>query len=200
MTQTLTVEQQAHDEAGYSKTILGFWLYLMSDCVLFATLFTTYAVLHNNTNEGASSYQLFNLPYVLNETLILLISSFTCGLGLLAASRGQKIWTMTLFSLTFLLGLLFLGLELNEFNELIQSGNSWQVSAFLSSYFTLVGTHGLHITVGLLWIAVLMVQICFQGLNQVKLKKIMCLSLFWHFLDVIWIFIFTLIYLTGVIK
>ena len=199
MTAAITTPQQDHD-AGYSRTILGFWLYLMSDCVLFATLFTTYAVLHPNTNGGVTSKEIFDLPYVLKETLILLTSSFTCGLGLLAANQERKNWVIALFSLTFLLGAAFLFLEFHEFNQLVQQGNSWQVSAFLSSYFTLVGTHGLHVTFGLLWIAILIVLISLRGLNLNNLKRLMCLSLFWHFLDVIWIFIFTIVYLTGVIQ
>jgi cytochrome o ubiquinol oxidase subunit III len=187
---------QVHQDEVYSKMLFGFWLYLMSDCILFATLFATYAVLHPNTYGGPSSHEIFSLPYVLIETLILLTSSFTCGLGMLFARRqGRKafIW----FGLTFLLGLTFLILELKEFTLLVQEGHSWQKSAFLSAYFTLVGTHGLHITCGLLWIIVLMGQILFKGLTAVNLKRLMCLSLFWHFLDVIWIFIFTLVYLMG---
>lgn len=199
MTTKLTIEQQQQGETGYAKTIFGFWLYLMSDCVLFATLFTTYAVLKNNTNGGVNSKELFNLSSVLIETLILLTSSFTCGLALLAANFNQKKRVLALFSITWLLGLTFLILELNEFKELIQAGHSWQKSAFLSSYFTLVGTHGLHIAFGLVWMMVLMIQVFLQGLNLIKLKKMMCLSLFWHFLDVIWIFIFTIIYLIGVV-
>lgn len=198
MTDSLAIHQEHHKEI-YARTIFGFWMYLMTDCILFASLFATYGVLHNNTFGGPSSHELFNLPYALAQTLILLTSSFTCGLGMWIAHHHQKGKVIAFFALTFLLGLSFLGLEINEFAHFVQEGNSWQRSAFLSAYFTLVGTHGLHITSGLLWILVLMVQIFIQGLTLVNLKRLMCLSLFWHFLDIIWIFIFTLIYLMGVI-
>lgn len=197
MTASLTIHQEDHDV--YSRTLLGFWFYLMSDCVLFATLFVTYAVLHNNTYGGPTSVEIFNLPYVLIETLILLTSSFTCGIGVLFARRYEQNKALILLGITFLLGLAFLVLEVHEFKLLVQEGNSWQRSAFLSAYFTLVGTHGLHVTAGLLWITVLMAQILFSGLTVVSFRRLMCLSLFWHFLDVIWIFIFTLVYLIGVI-
>ena len=193
------VLQEDHHQDSYSRTIFGFWLYIMTDCVLFATLFATYAVLHNNTFGGPSSRELFSLPYALTESLILLTSSFTCGLALLATHRQHKNTAVALFSLTLLLGLLFLALELYEFRHLVQEGNSWQRSAFLSAYFTLVGTHGLHITAGLLWILVLMAQVLLQGLTLVNLKRLVCFGLFWHFLDIVWIFIFTLVYLMGAI-
>jgi cytochrome o ubiquinol oxidase subunit III len=198
MTKSVTVYHNAHKEVT-ERTILGFWHYIMSDCILFATLFVTYAVLHNNTYGGPTSRQLFDLPYVLTETLILLTSSLACGLGLLEARRRDKNKTMIFFGATFLLGLAFLALEINEFYHLVQEGNSWQKSAFLSAYFTLVGTHGLHVASGLLWILVLMAQAWFGGLTWVIIKRFMCLSLFWHFLDIVWIFIFTLVYLMGVI-
>lgn len=189
-----------HEQESYAKTVFGFWLYLMSDCILFASLFATYAVLHKNTYAGPSSHDLYNLPFVLKETLILLSSSFTCGLGLYYARQQQKAKTLLFFALTFLLGVSFLTLEISEFVELAQAGNSWARSAFLSSYFALVGTHGLHITAGLLWILVLMLYVIVKGLTPSNLKKMMCLSLFWHFLDLVWIFIFTIVYLMGVIK
>lgn len=180
-----------------SKTIFGFWLYLMTDCVLFASLFATYAVLHTNTFGGPSGRQLFSLPYALLETLVLLTSSFTCGLGVLAAQRRRKYQVLSWFSITFLLGASFLALELTEFSHLLHDGNSWRRSGFLSSYFTLVGTHGLHITIGLLWILVMMLYVSRHGFGGSVVKKLTLLSLFWHFLDVIWIFIFTIVYLLG---
>lgn len=182
-----------------SKTFLGFWIYLMTDCVLFASLFATYAVLHNNTFGGPSSNELFDLPFVLAETLILLTSSFTCGLGVLAARMNNKKQVLAWFGLTFLLGLAFLSLELSEFASFIYEGNSFTRSGFLSAFFTLVGTHGLHITIGLLWMFVLMARIARRGLNAISLKRLVLLSLFWHFLDIIWIFIFSIVYLMGVI-
>lgn len=183
-----------------SKTVFGFWVYLMTDCVLFAGLFATYAVLHNNTFGGPGGKELFSLPYVLAETMILLISSYSCGLAILAVKRNAKQAVSWLLFITFCLGLTFLTMELVEFHNLIQEGNDWQRSGFLSSYFTLVGTHGLHITVGLIWIAVMIAKIRKTSLDEVNTKRLTLMSLFWHFLDVIWIFIFTIVYLLGALQ
>jgi cytochrome o ubiquinol oxidase subunit 3 len=177
------------------KTLFGFWTYLMTDCVLFAT----FAVLRNNTFGGPGGEELFSLPFVLSETLILLTSSFTCGLGLLYAREHNKNLVFILFSITFLLGAAFLTLELNEFHKLATEGNSWRRSGFLSAFFTLVGTHGAHITAGLIWIAVMMMRVSQKGLNSVNIKRLTMLSMFWHFLDIVWIFIFTIVYMMGVI-
>jgi cytochrome o ubiquinol oxidase subunit 3 len=182
----------------YSKTIFGFWIYIMTDCVLFGTLFATYAVLHNSTYGGPHSDELFHLPSALTETFVLLISSFTCGLAVLAAHHQERIKVIAWLFLTFILGGTFLTIELNEFSQLVQEGNSWERSAFLSSFFTLVGTHGLHITSGLIWLVALIPQIFFRGITVSTVRRLSCFSLFWHFLDVIWIFIFTLVYLMGV--
>lgn len=183
----------------FSKTILGFWMYLMTDCILFATLFATYAVLHNGTFGGPSSKDLYSLPLSFLETMILLCSSVTCGFAMLSALKDQTLNVLRWCSITFLLGALFLGLELREFTHLVQEGNSWTRSAFLSAFFTLVGTHGLHITIGLFWLAVLMVQIFRNGINICTFRRLAVFSLFWHFLDVIWIFIFSFVYLMGVV-
>lgn len=180
-----------------SKSIFGFWVYLMTDCVLFATLFATFVVLRNNTFGGPGGSDLFSMPFVLAETLALLISSYTCGLGLLAARRGDRRQVFSFFGITFLLGVFFLTMELSEFHHLTQEGNSWRRSGFLSAFFTLVGTHGLHITAGLLWMAVLMVRTLKQGIGRATLRQLTMFSLFWHFLDIIWIFIFTIVYLMG---
>lgn len=182
-----------------SKTVFGFWVYIMTDCVLFASLFAVYAVLHRNTFGGPPSNVLFDLPYALYETLILLTSSFTCGMAVLAAQRRNKELVLFWFSITFLLGLAFLGMELHEFRNFVLEGNSWRRSGFLSSFFTLVGTHGLHITSGLIWMAVMMTQITKKGLTRGTLRRLRLLSMFWHFLDVVWIFIFTIVYLQGVL-
>lgn len=182
-----------------SKPILGFWIYIMTDCVLFASLFATYAVLYNNTAGGPSGYQLFDLKNVLAETLILLTSSFTCGLAMLAAHRNDKNRTIGWFMVTFLLGIAFLALELTEFHHFVQTGNSWRRSGFLSAFFTLVGTHGLHITTGLLWMVIMMWQVFRRGLHRATIKRLTMLSMFWHFLDIVWIFIFTIVYLRGAI-
>jgi len=181
-------------EAG-SKVILGFWVYLMTDLIMFAALFATYAVLRNNTFGGPSGEDLFSLPFVLTETLILLTSSFTCGLALLAAEKGSKKNVFVWLSLTFGLGVSFLVMELHEFSHLIAEGHTWQSSAFLSSFFTLVGTHGLHIAIGLFWIFVTTIMIWRRGFTETIVNKLTRLILFWHFLDVVWIFIFTIVYL-----
>ncbi len=180
-----------------SKTLFGFWTYLMTDCVLFASLFATYAVLRNNTAGGPGGAEIFDLPFVLFETMLLLTSSFTCGLALLAARRGNKALTLTWFSITAAFGLAFLGMELYEFRHLIAEGDSWRRSGFLSAFFTLVGTHGLHITIGLLWIGVMIANVYRRGLTAANVRRLTLLSMFWHFLDIIWIFIFTFVYLMG---
>lgn len=198
MIEPIAHKHHAFEAETYSKTIFGFWVYLMTDCMLFATLFATYAVLHTNVSGGPAARDLFSLPFALAETLILLTSSFICGFVLLAAQRYKKNKTILLLTLTFLLGLAFLVMELTEFTHFVKEGNSWQRSAFLSSFFTLVGTHGLHITTGLIWILVMLGQIFFNGITMTFIRRITCFALFWHFLDVIWIFIFTIVYLMGV--
>ena len=187
-----------HSEA-QEKTILGFWVYLMTDLLSFAVLFATYAVLSGNTAGGPTARELFSLPFVLVETLILLTSSFTVGLAMLALRRLDKKQVLVWFAITFLLGLSFLALEISEFSKLIAEGASWRRSAFLSSFFALVGTHGLHIAVGLLWMMVSMILVWFRGLTPFVASKLTRLSLFWHFLDIVWIFIFTIVYLMGAI-
>ncbi|WP_187312833.1 cytochrome o ubiquinol oxidase subunit III [Candidatus Williamhamiltonella defendens] len=185
-----------HHETGSTK-IFGFWIYLMSDCILFSALFATYAVLVNGTAVGPEGKDIFNLSFVLVETFLLLFSSMTYGFAILAMNQGQKKPVNTWLSLTFLLGLSFVGMEIFEFHELIRKGAGPDRSAFLSSFFALVGTHGLHVALGLIWIVVMMVQISQRGLNPINQTRLMCLSLFWHFLDVIWICVFTIVYLLG---
>jgi cytochrome o ubiquinol oxidase subunit 3 len=180
-----------------TKSILGFWVYIMTDCVLFASLFAVYAVIHKNTFGGPSGAQLFSLPYVLTETIILLTSSFSCGLAILSLRRNDKNKVVLWFSLTFLMGIAFLIMELTEFRHLAATGNSWTRSGFLSSYFVLVGTHGLHITAGLIWMGVMTAKVWTTGLTRGNMRRLTLLSLFWHFLDIIWIFIFTIVYLMG---
>lgn len=178
-------------------TQFGFWVYIMTDCVLFASLFAAYAVLHNATAGGPGGDELFKLPTVLAETLILLTSSLTCGLALLAARNGRKQQALVLLGATFVLGATFLALEIAEFRQLVIEGNSWRRNAFLSSFFTLVGTHGLHITAGLIWLAVLAAQIKRKGFTPNTLRRLALFGMFWHFLDVIWIFIFSIVYMIG---
>lgn len=185
-----------HDDH-HDLPVFGFWIYIMSDCILFATLFATYAVLHNNTFGGPGPKELFSLPLVLAETMILLTSSFTYGLALLAMYRNNQKLVMLSLIVTFILGISFVSIELTEFHHLVLEGHSWQSSAFLSSFFTLVGTHGLHVSLGLVWMLVMMIQVVKFGLTSVVKNKLMTLSLFWHFLDIVWIFVFTVVYLMG---
>jgi len=180
------------------KSLFGFWVYVMTDCILFATLFATYAVLQVGTNGGPSGRDIFNMPFVLIETLLLLTSSFTCGMALLAANKNRIRQVGAWLGLTFLLGLSFITMELTEFAQLASEGHGWWTSAFLSAFFTLVGTHGLHITVGLLWLIVLGGFIYRRGLNEHTMRRLGMFSIFWHFLDVVWVFIFTIVYLMGV--
>ena len=186
-------------ESKDSKTTFGFWVYLMTDCLLFASLFATYAVLHANTAGGESSRELFSLPFVLTETLILLTSSFTCGLAILAARRADRTKVLYWLAVTAGLGLAFLGMEVSEFHKLAVEGNSWHRSGFLSAFFTLVGTHGLHILTGLLWLSVLVWQLLKKGFTGNIVKRLTLFSMFWHFLDIIWICIFTVVYMMGVL-
>jgi cytochrome o ubiquinol oxidase subunit 3 len=190
--------QLTHHRGLSDKVYFGFWLYLMTDLIVFSVLFASFAVLRNNNFGGVSGKDIFDMPFVLTETLILLTSSFVCGLGMLAVHKNHRRQALAWFSTTFLLGATFLAMEMYEFNHLITEGHTWQSSAFLSAYFTLVGTHGLHIAVGLLWFAILLGYIAKRGLNDSAIRKLTWLSLFWHFLDVVWIFIFTVVYLMGV--
>lgn len=183
----------------YSKTTLGFWVYLMTDCLLFATLFCTYAVLHTSTFGGPSSKELFNLSSAFIETLILLVSSVACGFAMLASLRQETKSVLFWLTLSFLLGSSFIALELSEFKQMVSEGYDWTTSAFLSAFFTLVGTHGLHVTIGLLWILVLMGQLFWIGITATTFRRLAIFSLFWHFLDLVWISIFTFVYLMGVI-
>jgi cytochrome o ubiquinol oxidase subunit 3 len=188
-------EASADEAAATDRVMFGFWVYLMTDLLMFSVLFAVYAVVHGNTAGSASGQELFSLPQALIETLLLLTSSFTCGLGMLSARSGNKRQVMFWFGITFLLGLMFLGLELREFTEFFREGHTLQSSAFLSSFFTLVGTHGLHITSGLLWMGTTLFYVWKRGLNTHMVRKLALLSLFWHFLDIVWIFIFTIVYL-----
>ncbi len=193
--QTKTMHNPIHHDD--STVTLGFWMYLMTDLIMFAVFFAAYAVLHNNTFGGPSGKELFSMPFVLVETVILLTSSYTCGLAMLGVHRKSKAQTLLWFGVTFLLGLSFLSMELYEFSNLIAEGHTPQKSAFLSSFFTLVGAHGIHIFSGLLWLGILLVYVIFRGLNESATRKLALLSLFWHFLDIVWIFIFTVVYLLG---
>ncbi len=182
-----------------SNIPFGFWVYIMSDCVLFASLFAAYAVLHTETAGGPSGAQLFDPSFVLIETLLLLGSSFACGLALVAARLGNRIGLWAALAATLALGLSFVGMEVHEFGGLVASGHGWQQSAFLSSYFTLVGTHGLHVLLGSVWLVALMLHIAVRGVDRTR-SGLLAFSLFWHFLDIVWICIFSFVYLFGTLS
>lgn len=193
------VTEDDHAHSGGS-TMLGFWLYLMSDCLIFAVLFATYGVLGRNYAAGPSGADLFDLRLVAVNTAMLLFSSITYGFAMLAMDKGKQALMQRWLVVTGLFGLAFLAIELYEFAHLIHEGATPMRSAFLSSFFTLVGTHGLHVTFGLIWLVVLMVQVSKRGLIEANRRRLLCLSMFWHFLDVIWIGVFTFVYLMGVLK
>jgi len=176
----------------------GFWIYLMSDLVLFSTIFATYAVLSHNYAGGPTGKDLFDLKYTFVETMFLLFSSATCGMAMLAMRDGKKGMVMGWLVVTFVLGLGFISMEINEFYHMIRQGAGPDRSAFLSAFFTLVGTHGAHVSFGLLWMAVMMVQVMVKGLTTPAQSRLFRLSMFWHFLDIVWIGVFTVVYLMGV--
>jgi cytochrome o ubiquinol oxidase subunit 3 len=177
----------------------GFWIYIMTDLILFAAIFATFAVVGRNYAGGPTGKELFDLPYVFGETTLLLFSSATCGLAMLATRNGKKGFVLIGLAVTFLLGFGFISMEINEFHGMILKGNGPEHSAFLSAFFTLVGTHGIHVTFGLTWMAVMMVQVVIKGLTAPVRSRLMRLSMFWHFLDIVWIGVFSIVYLMGVI-
>ena len=182
------------------STLLGFWMYLMSDCLLFAVLFATYAVLGRSYAAGPSGADLFELPLVAVNTGLLLLSSITYGFAMIAMQQGRQRGVLAWLAVTGLLGMGFLSLELREFAHLIHEGAGPQRSAFLSAFFTLVGTHGLHVTFGTIWLVTLMTQVRKMGLIPENKRRLMCLSMFWHFLDVVWVGVFSFVYLMGVLR
>ncbi|UGV24227.1 cytochrome o ubiquinol oxidase subunit III [Rhodopseudomonas boonkerdii] len=189
-----------HDHPPGQSTMLGFWLYLMSDCLIFAMLFATFGVLGTSYAAGPGPKDLFDLKLVALNTAMLLFSSITYGFAMLEMQKGKVGATQMWLAITGLFGLAFLGIELYEFHHMIHEGAGWWRSAFLSSFFTLVGTHGLHVTFGIIWLVVLMVQVAKFGLIEANQRRLMCLSMFWHFLDVVWIGVFTFVYLMGVVR
>jgi cytochrome o ubiquinol oxidase subunit III len=176
----------------------GFWIFLLSDIIMFAALFASYAVLVNATAGGPSGAQLFNQKTVAIETACLLASSYTCGLMSLAINSRRYFRTYLGALITFALGAAFLSLEIREFASMIAIGATPQHSAFLSAFFTLVGCHGLHVTLGLIWLAVMMVQVAVMGLDTTVQRRLLCFALFWHALDIVWVGLFTVVYLMGV--
>ncbi len=175
----------------------GFWIFLLSDIIMFSGLFAAYAVLSGETAGGPTGRELFNLNHVFIETMCLLVSSYTCGLGALAAERQQRGRYLVFAVLTFVLGAAFLYIEITEFAGMVAEGAGPSRSAFLSSFFTLVGMHGAHVTSGLLWLVYMVAQVVVKGLRPNVLRRLLCFSLFWHALDIIWVGVFTLVYLMG---
>ncbi|RST31390.1 cytochrome o ubiquinol oxidase subunit III [Sphingomonas ginkgonis] len=194
------VEAEDHHHETGGATLLGFWIYLMSDALIFATLFATYGVLGTGYAGGPTPRELFELPLVAVNTSMLLFSSITYGFAMLAMERGKLRQTQVWLLVTALFGMAFVGIELKEFAGLIAEGAGPDRSAFLSAFFTLVGTHGAHVTFGILWIGIMLVQLAQRGLIPENKRRLLCLSLFWHFLDVIWIGVFTFVYLMGVLR
>jgi cytochrome o ubiquinol oxidase subunit 3 len=188
------------DRGPQSKSIVvpyGFWLFVLSDMVLFSALFATYASLVHATDGGPTTNQLFDRNLVAIETMALLLSSFVCGLAMITAKRANMLWTQVWLVLTGVLGLVFLGIEFHEFASMIAEGAPPQRSAFLSSFFTLVGCHGAHVTAGLMWLGTMMAQIWAKGFRKDIVRRLLCFSIFWHALDIIWVAIFTIVYLIG---
>jgi cytochrome o ubiquinol oxidase subunit 3 len=211
MNVAVTVNDEVHYEAqpGASeagpapKRIVvgyGFWIFLLSDIVMFSAFFAGYAVLAHATAGGPAGVQLFNQRSVAIETGCLLASSYTCGLMSLAVGSRRYAVTYLAALITFVLGAVFLVLELREFAGMIAIGAGPQRSAFLSAFFTLVGCHGLHVTVGLVWLMVMMAQVAVKGLGETVERRLLCFSLFWHALDIVWVWLFTVVYLMGVLS
>ena len=206
MAEVLHHDNHGHDEHHHHDdtdiTVFGFWTYLMSDLVLFGTLFIAFAVLSSHIPMGTpSAKDLFgdSLGFVLTETFALLISSVTFGFAVLAAYKKDVAKVLTWLAITWVFGAAFISMEIYEFNHLVHAGHGPTTSAFLSAFFTLVGTHGIHVTSGLVWMIVLMIQIKKNGLTTINTRRLACLSLFWHFLDIVWICVFSVVYLMGVL-
>lgn len=200
---TQTVVQHDHDEQGHHDSdecaVFGFWIYIMSDCVLFACLFATFAVLHGNTYDGFGIKQFIDLPYVLSETVLLLTSSFTFGMATLNMYKENRGKVIVWLIMTFILGASFVVLELKEFAHLISEGHGPTASGAMSAFFALVGTHGLHVMMGLFWMLVMIIQVGVFNVNSDIKRRLTYLGLFWAFLDIVWIFVFTIVYLMGAV-
>lgn len=195
-THELVHEDGHHDLEELRK--FGFWLFLITDCILFSVLFATFAVLRDSTAGGPGPKDIIEMPGVIAETFILLTSSFTSGLAVLAMNKGSRNGLIGWLVVTILLGACFIGLEVSEFLSLISDGHTIRTSAFLSGFFTLVGTHGLHVSLGFFWILGLILQLSRHGITPVTTRKVQITSLYWHFLDAVWIFVFSVVYLMGV--
>ncbi|GAC1537045.1 MAG: cytochrome (ubi)quinol oxidase subunit III [Ramlibacter sp.] len=189
-----------HDGAKRIVAAYGFWVFLISDIIMFAAFFATYAVLTDSTAGGPSGKDLFDIPNVAIETACLLTSSLFCGVAAIGANARRTTIFQLGMAATFILGAVFLALEIREFADLVAQGNGPQRSAFLSAFFALIGCHGLHVAAGLLWLLTMMAQVAAKGYRQDILRRILCFSLFWHTLDIIWVALFSLVYLVGVAK
>ncbi|TPW28547.1 cytochrome o ubiquinol oxidase subunit III [Martelella alba] len=196
---TADAHHDEHEGHHDSPTALGFWIYLMSDCLIFGTLFATYAVLGRSYAGGPAPQDLFELDFALIETALLLFSSVTFGVGMLKMDKGDKAGLMKWLVVAGLFAIGFLAMELYEFHHFIEIGAGPDRSAFLSAYFTLVGTHGLHVTFGTIWLITLLFQLSRKNLSEAMRRRVATLSMFWHFLDLVWIGVFSLVYLTGVV-
>ena len=196
---TFYLADEAHHASG-GGTLLGFWIYLMSDALIFATLFATFGVVSSSYAGGPGPREIFELPLVALNTAFLLTSSITYGMAMIDMEAGRTRAVQAWLAVTAVLEAAFIGVELYEFGNLIAEGATPQRSAFLSGFFTLVGTHGLHVTFGLIWIAVMLVQVGQRGLILENKRRLMCLGMFWHLLDVVWIGVFTFVYLLGVLR
>ncbi|MBB71866.1 MAG: cytochrome o ubiquinol oxidase subunit III [Legionellales bacterium] len=188
-----------HHHDSESTDVFGFWLYILTDCILFASLFATYLVLNHPDAYGPAFKEHVNLAYVLWETFLLLGSNFTFGLSVLSLNKGKLAMTQFWLVLTFILGAGFVGMEINEFVALAHEGFHWQASGAASAFFTLVGTHGLHVSFGLLWILITIFQLPIFKVSQIMKRRIIYLGLFWNFLDIVWIFLFSIVYLMGAV-
>jgi cytochrome o ubiquinol oxidase subunit 3 len=189
-------DHEHHDES--SLRVFGFWIFLITDLILFAVLFATYVVLQGRYNGGPTEAELFSVPIFVTSTFILLTSSFTSGLAILQLQKGKVKSTVVWLLITVLLGIAFVGLEIEEFMTMVHEGATISTSAFLSAFFVLVGTHGLHVSVGIIWMTSAAIQLARHGINDVTTRKVNIVGIYWHFLDVVWIFIFTVVYLMGV--
>ncbi|ADI28349.1 UNVERIFIED_ORG: cytochrome aa3 quinol oxidase subunit 3 [Anoxybacillus amylolyticus] len=194
--ETLPLEYRTQESR---LNILGFWIFLGAEVALFATLFATYLVLFQRTGSGPTAGELFEVKDVLIETLLLLTSSFTCGLAIFEMRRGRISGLIAWLLVTLLLGAGFITFEIREFIHYVHEGATMQTSAFLSSFFVLVGTHGAHVSLGIGWMILIIIQLLQRGFTPKTARKVFIVSLYWHFLDVVWIFIFTLVYLLGMV-
>jgi cytochrome o ubiquinol oxidase subunit III len=199
MSTAMATAVSPRDAARYEEKEFGFWLYLMSDAILFALLFATYLIMVGNTAGGPTGSDVFSLERAAAETALLLLSSVTFGFAAVALSQADRSKVLLWLAVTFALGAGFIFLEIGEFRGMIDEGASPDRSGFLSAFFTLVGTHGLHVSIGLLWIVVMIGQVLVKGLTMPVASRLMRLGLFWHFLDIIWVVIFSVVYLPGLL-